>query len=98
MITDQSANVNSRRSRCGGIGHCTGHAAIRDGGRAGDLADQTGGAVTGRGNVGSNISGNFNVFNHSAGAGLAEQSGVAAGDVQLEGDGMPVAVKGAFEG
>ena len=98
MITDQSANVNSRRSRCGGVGHCSGHTAIRDGGSAGDLADQTGGAVTGRGNVGSNIGGNFNVFDNGILTGSSKKPGVAAGDVQLEGDGMPVAVKGASEG
>ena len=98
MVTDQTTGISSGIGPCGSVFYIAGYAAVCDCGSAGDLADQAGGAVTGRGNVGSNISGNFNVFNHSAGAGLAEQSGVAAGDVQLEGDGMPVAVKGAFEG
>ena len=93
-ISDQTTCVSLRRR---GVFNCTGYAAVRDRGSSGDLADQTAsGRITGTGS-GRHISIYYEVFNYSTGAGLTEQSGVAAGDIQLEGNGMPVAVKGAFE-
>ena len=94
-IANQTACISLRR--CGVFNRAS-HAAVCNRSGARDLADQTGGGrITGTGG-GRYISIHHEVLDHGAGAGSSKKSGVAAGDIQLEGDGMPVAVKGAFEG